>query len=100
MIPESASAQHVDVGIVVALPEELRTFLDLTERYVPHPDDDLDAYLFTRGSYRCAVVLVGEMGETHAGMFTERLIAALDPTILVSIGLAGRASGLARRVPR
>jgi nucleoside phosphorylase/tetratricopeptide (TPR) repeat protein len=89
MITEPTTAQHVDIGIVVALPEELRTFLDLSESYTPHPDDDLDAYLFTRGPYRCAVILVGEMGQTHAGMFTERLISALDPTILVSIGIAG-----------
>ncbi len=89
MTTESTTAQHLDIGIVVALPEELRTFLDLCERYVPHPDDDLDAYVFTRGPYRCAVILVGEMGQTHAGVFTERLISALDPTILVSIGIAG-----------
>ena len=89
MIPEATTAQHVDIGIVVALPEELRTFLDLSEGYTLHLDDDLDAYLFTRGTYRCAVILVGEMGQTHAGMFTERLISALDPTILVSIGIAG-----------
>ncbi len=86
---ESATAQHVDIGIVVALPEELRAFLDLSEGYALHLDDDLDAYLVSRGTYRCAVILVGEMGQTHAGMFTERLISALDPTILVSIGIAG-----------
>ena len=86
---EATTVQHVDIGIVVALPEELRAFLDLCESYAPHPDDDLDAYLFTRGPYRCAVILVGEMGQTHAGVFTERLISTLDPTILVSIGIAG-----------
>jgi hypothetical protein len=68
MSTEPTTAQHVDVGIVVALPEELRTFLTLCESYVPHADDDLDAYLFTRGGYRCAVILVGEMGQTHAGV--------------------------------
>jgi nucleoside phosphorylase len=29
------------------------------------------------------------MGETQAGMFTERLIAALDPGIILSMGIAG-----------
>jgi nucleoside phosphorylase len=33
--------------------------------------------------------LVGEMGETQAGMFTERLISTLDPGIIVSLGIAG-----------
>jgi nucleoside phosphorylase len=79
----------VDLGIVIALPEELRAFLALTSDYAPDPTADLDSYLFTRAGYRCAVTLVGEMGETQASMFTERLISALDPTMIVSIGIAG-----------
>jgi nucleoside phosphorylase len=88
-MPEPPATQHVDVGIVIALPEELREVLALAGSYARHPAADLDTYLFTRGAYRCAVTLIGEMGETQAGMFTERLIATLDPSIILSMGIAG-----------
>ncbi len=57
------------------------------------PSIDLDAYLFTRAGYRCAVILVGEMGETQATLSTERLISAFDPPVIVSIGIAGGVHG-------
>ena len=88
-MPEQPTKQHIDVGIVIALPEELREFLTLAGSYTRHPAADLDSYLFTRGAYRCAVTLVGEMGGTQASMFTERLISSLDPGIIVSMGIAG-----------
>lgn len=88
-MPEPPATQHVDVGIVIALPEELREVLALVGNYDRHPAADLDTYLFTRGAYRCAVTLVGEMGETQAGMFTERLISTLDPGVILSMGIAG-----------
>jgi nucleoside phosphorylase len=83
------TTQPVDLGIIVALPEELRELLDLVKPYVSLPDPEIDAFLFTRGNYRCAVTLVGEMGESQAAVFTERLISILDPGILLSIGIAG-----------
>src|SRR6185437_8635141 len=93
-MPEQPTKQHVDVGIVIALPEELREFLALSGSYARHQAADLDSYLFTRGPYRCAVTLVGEMGETQAGMFTERLISSLDPGIILSMGIAGGVNDL------
>lgn len=89
MIKPTPVPQPVDIGIVIALPEELRVFLELTGSYEPHPDRNLVAYLFSRGNYRCAVTLVGEMGEAQAAVFTDRLIAGVDPGILVSMGIAG-----------
>ncbi len=86
--------QPVDIGIIVVLPEELRAFLDLAKDYTPHPEADHDSYLFTRGTYRCAVTLVGEMGESQAAVFTDRLITALDPGIIVSMGIAGGVNDL------
>jgi nucleoside phosphorylase len=88
-MPDQPTQELVDVGIVIALPEEMREVLALAGSYVRHPARDLDTYLFTRRAYRCAVTLVGEMGETQAGLFTERLISALDPGIVLSMGIAG-----------
>lgn len=78
----------VDLGIVIALPEELRELLDLVADYTPQPDDDLDSFLFTRGNYRCAATLVGHMGEAQATRVAERLIAAFDPGSIISVGIA------------
>ncbi|MBP8811012.1 MAG: tetratricopeptide repeat protein [Kofleriaceae bacterium] len=83
------AAGRLDLGLVIALSEELRQVLALVGDYTRHPSGDLDAYLFTRNGYRCAAVLVGEMGQTQAGVFTERFIAALDPAMIVSMGIAG-----------
>jgi tetratricopeptide (TPR) repeat protein/nucleoside phosphorylase len=83
------AAGRLDLGLVIALPEELRQVLALVGDYTRHPSGDLDAYLFTRNGYRCAAVLVGEMGQAQAGVFTERFIAALDPAMIVSMGIAG-----------
>lgn len=96
-MPDKPTRQPIDLGIVIALPEELRELLDLLDlsgSHSRHPADDLDAYLFTRGPYRCAVTLVGEMGETQAGMLTERFISRLDPGIILSIGIAGGVNDL------
>ena len=88
-MPELPTTQHVDVGIVIALPEELREILALAGNYARHPSVDQDTYIFTRRTYCCAVTLVGEMGETQAGVFTDRLITTLDPGIILSMGIAG-----------
>jgi nucleoside phosphorylase len=89
MTKSPLAARTVDIGILIALPEELRELLALAGPYTALPDRDLDAYLFTRGNYRCAVTLVGEMGPAQAAVFTDRLITAFDPGCLVSIGIAG-----------
>ena len=92
-MPDQPTTPRVDIGIVVALQEEFRALLDLTEEPAAHPARDLTSLLFTRGRYRCAVTLVGEMGETQAGMFTERLISVFDPGIIVSICIAAGVHG-------
>jgi nucleoside phosphorylase len=94
MPDKTGTIQPVDIGIVVALREELRELLDLTGGHAPDPYADLDSYLFSRGPYRCAVTLVGEMGSTQASLFTERLTARLDPGVILSIGIAGGVNDL------
>ena len=79
----------VDLGIVVALPEELRELLALARPFTPHHDADLDAYLFERGPYRCAAALAGDMGQGHAVRVTERLITLWDPSSIVVVGVTG-----------
>lgn len=86
--PMRTLQRPLDLGVVVALPEELREFLQLAGRNTPHYDANLDSYLFERGPYRCTATLVGDMGEAHATRVTERLIALWDPGSVVVVGIA------------
>jgi nucleoside phosphorylase len=87
--PPVTTHSAIDIGIVIALPEEVQQLLALVPSYTRHPATNIDAYCFRRSQYHCAVILVGEMGETQAGVFTERLIGELNPSIVVSMGIAG-----------
>jgi nucleoside phosphorylase len=85
----TTAQRPVDIGIVVALPEEFDELLELARPYTSHHDPDLDAYVFERGSYRCAACLVGDKGEVQAARVTERLVALLGPGSVVVIGITG-----------
>lgn len=80
--------RSVDVGIVIALPEEFRELLALAGEVTPEADPDLDVFHFARGPFACAAVLVGDMGEAQAARVTERLIARLEPATVVVAGIA------------
>lgn len=83
------AVQPVDLGIIVALKEEVRELLQLAGKNVPHSEGGMNSYLFERGAHRCAVTLVGKMGEAEAARVTERHIAQFDPVSVVSIGISG-----------
>jgi nucleoside phosphorylase len=84
-----AALQLVDLGIIVALQQETGELLDLAGDYTPHGDGDMNSYLFTRSTYRCAVTFVGAMGEMEAARITERHIGLFDPESVISIGISG-----------
>jgi nucleoside phosphorylase len=79
----------LDLGIVVALPEELRELLGLARPFTPLHQANLDSYVFERGPYRCAATLVRDMGEVKATRVTERLISLWDPGCIVVVGVTG-----------
>jgi nucleoside phosphorylase len=85
----TTTPRTLDLGIVVALPEELRVLLDLAGSYTSHADPDLRAYLFARGPYHCAAFLAGDMGQGHAVRVTERVIPLWDPASIVTVGVTG-----------
>ena len=88
-MPAQRTPTPVDLGIVIALPEELRELLALAGPYTPHHDPDLDTYHFLRARYRCAVCLMGDMGQEQAVRVTERLITLWDPRSIVVVGVTG-----------
>ncbi len=87
--PMATPQRPIDIGIVVALPEEFRELLALAGHPPLHHERDLDCYLFDRGPYRCAATVVGDMGEQQAIRVTERLIALWHPGSIVVVGITG-----------
>jgi nucleoside phosphorylase len=84
-----AEPHSVDIGIVVALKDEVRELLELAGEYEPRNDGSLNSYLFTYASYRCVATLVGPMGESEATRITERQITIFDPAAVVVVGISG-----------
>ncbi len=91
----------MDIGVVIALPEEFGYFhADIEDDCVAVKDQMIGQYdyIFERPGglgrhYRCVAAVVGEMGQTKASLLTERLIARWQPRTLVVIGLAGGIGG-------
>lgn len=79
---------EVDVGFVVALQQEFDELLDYVK---PRPVRIGTRYYHFEGAsdYRCAAVLIGEMGATHAALATADLIRELSPKVVVNVGIAG-----------
>jgi nucleoside phosphorylase len=91
----------MDIGIVIALPEEFGYFHAEIEDGCVVLKDAMSGnydYIFDRPGglsrpYRCVAAMVGEMGHTKAGLLTERLITQWQPRTVVVIGLAGGMGG-------
>lgn len=89
----------VDLGIIIALPEEFREFLNILKalkiKYTCQKCDGHYYYLFERQvpndgqPYQCIVTLIGGMGPTKAGLFTDRLLERWQPATVINIGIAG-----------
>lgn len=83
--------QQIDVALVVALDEELKTFekmfgtdLEFVDPYYAFKFEDAE------GRDRSGLVgYIGEMGNEQSFAYTERLLARYQPTVVVSVGLAG-----------
>ncbi len=85
---------NCDIGIVVALEEELDQILPGIQ-YETLWDDEKEEYFyfFPLGlgsrSYQCVAILIGGMGPEKAALSSERLISQYHPTTVVNIGIAG-----------
>jgi nucleoside phosphorylase len=78
----------VDFGIVTALEEEIREFIDLLGQCTSHQDGLLTVYQCQYKNYRIVITFVGDMGEAHATRVTERMLMVWRPETIVAIGIA------------
>jgi nucleoside phosphorylase/DNA-binding CsgD family transcriptional regulator len=83
----------MDVGIVIALKEELREFMAvLPVKFEPEhdPETGLVGYIFEHPSthHRCVVTLIGEMTLEPATLQTDRLLSCWSPHTVVMLGIA------------
>ena len=89
-----ANKRHCDVGIVIALEEELEQLLPHS-KYESRWDEKAEEYFyyFSIGlgnrAYDCAAIFVAGMGPEKAALGCERLLATHAPATVVSIGIAG-----------
>jgi nucleoside phosphorylase len=90
------SASPIDIGIVIALPEEFAELHDqIGERCEIACDDTTGNYyyLFDHAvgdglSYSCVATLVGDMGPTQTSLATQRLGVLYNPDTFVMLGIA------------
>lgn len=87
--PTSAVSEPIDLGIVVALKEEVTELLSLVAPYVSQRDGGMNSFVFTRNGYRGVVSLVGAMGESEATRVTERQVAHFHPAAVITMGISG-----------
>ena len=90
-------ASPIDIGIVIALPEEFAEFHiqigdhceiachEGTGSYYYFFDHSVNAGL----SYRCVATMVGDMGPTQTSLATQRLGHLYNPDTVVMLGIAG-----------
>ncbi len=83
----------MDLGIVIALRDELRefmAFLPVGHTVVRDPQTGQYGYIFETPTthQRCIVTLIGEMNPEPAALQTERLLASWAPRTVVMIGIA------------
>jgi nucleoside phosphorylase len=95
-------AEKVDIGIVIALPEEFRELVrELGEAIVSFYDKHTGStyYVFSRPGpegqppYTCVAALAGEMGDTSAALLTERLQSRWRVDSIVNVGIAAGING-------
>lgn len=89
-------ATEVDVGIVIALREEMTYFAaELGVDLRPSTDSETGDIYYrfevpsAGGLAACVAVVTGDMGPTHSALQTGKLLALFRPRIIVSIGIAG-----------
>ncbi len=90
------SASPIDIGILIALPEEFAEFHNqISERCEIACDNDTRSYYYrfehfvSDGvTYNCVATLVGDMGPTQTGLATQRLAHLYHPDTFVMLGIA------------
>ena len=89
----AAALNSVDVGIIIALPEEFEHFKVFFPKLIPVLHDGMYFYEFSTpgagSDYQCVVTYLDAMGGIKAALVTERLISRYHPRTIVSLGLAG-----------
>ncbi|HUS10775.1 MAG TPA: hypothetical protein VMZ30_09940 [Pyrinomonadaceae bacterium] len=91
------SASPVDIGIVIALPEEFAEFHNQISKdcEIAYDSDSGSYYYLFEHSvnaglcYSCVATLVGDMGPTQTGLATQRLGNLYHPDTFVMLGIAG-----------
>lgn len=78
-----------DVGLIVALHEEMDALLDVVGNYAVCGDGGLNSYSFTPSRKRCVATLVGKKGEAEAAHATAQQIEKFSPSVVVNIGISG-----------
>jgi nucleoside phosphorylase len=93
MVSSKSSQPGLDLGVVIALPEEFREFLALLA-VQPSAERDPETgqlnYTFEHPGtrHRCVATLIGEMNPGPAALQTERLLTRWSPRTLVMLGIA------------
>jgi nucleoside phosphorylase len=90
------SASPIDIGILIALPEEFEEFHNqISERCEIACDNKTGNYYYVFEhrvgddlSYRCVATLVGDMGPTQTGLAAQTLGTLYDPDTFVMLGIA------------
>lgn len=78
-----------DIGIIVALPEELEYVIEVAPLIKSFVRDGSHFHVLDFGCFTAVVSLVGEMGPLAASHATHRLLENTDVQLLVMIGTAG-----------
>ncbi|HTY21321.1 MAG TPA: nucleoside phosphorylase [Geobacteraceae bacterium] len=76
------------IGLIAAMPEEIRPLLRLAGKYTKEKIDGLDAYRFTYGKEMILLVNSG-MGLENAAAATKILINKAKPCLIVNFGFCG-----------
>lgn len=76
------------IGLVAAMPEEIKPVLKLTRDLTQDTVAGFTRYRFTLGGHDCCLVESG-MGARRAAAATAALITACSPAVIVNFGFAG-----------
>ncbi len=76
------------IGLIAAMPEEIRPFLERAGAYSREKLDGFDSYRFILGAREIRLIRSG-MGTKNAAEATRALIAAAKPDLIINFGFAG-----------
>ena len=76
------------IGLIAAMPEEIRPLLKMAGKYTKEKIDRFDAYRFTHGNVKVLLVKSG-MGLENAASAANVLIKTLKPALIVNFGFCG-----------